>query len=166
VNILHVGCGGDSLPTWLGSFDKEVSLDIDPQHKPDIVASITDMGDIGTYDALYCCHCLEHLYPQDVPVALSEFRRVLKPEGIALIIVPDLEDVKATDDVVYESPGGPITGRDMIYGATRCVAVNLYMAHHTGFVSATWEKALVEAGFSRVQIIRAGGYNLIASATK
>jgi SAM-dependent methyltransferase len=87
---------------------------------PDIVASMDDMGDIGLYDAIYCSHALEHLFPWQTPLALSEFLRVLKPGGIAMIFVPDLEDVKPTNDILYESAGGPIAGLDMIYGCRRC----------------------------------------------
>lgn len=166
MRLLHVGCGGNSYPTWLGSFDEEVRLDIDPQHSPDIVASMTDMGDIGGFDALFSCHCIEHLYRHEVPIALAEFYRVLRPGGVALIIVPDLEDVKANDEVRYVSPSGPVTGADMIYGMTRLVEDNPHMAHHTGFVSETLESALKEAGFSSVHMVRSGGYNLVAAATK
>ena len=97
--MLHIGCAQDPLPDWAGEC-KEVRLDIDPEHNPDIVASMLDMGDIGTYDGIYTCHSLEHVYPHEVPIALSEFYRVLNKDGVAIIIVPDLEGVKANEDMV------------------------------------------------------------------
>jgi len=35
----------------------------------------------GSVDAIYSSHNIEHLYPDEIPVALKEFLRVLKPEG-------------------------------------------------------------------------------------
>ena len=114
--ILHIGCGGDPLPDYLGigsstdylgigsSNFKETRLDISEINKPDIVASMTDMGDIGEYDAVLCNHALEHLHPYEVPIALSEFLRVLKKGGSAMVFVPDLEDVKPTEEVILQSP--------------------------------------------------------------
>ena len=78
---------------------------------------MVDMGDIGPFDAVYSSHSLEHLAPYEVPDALANFYRVLKPGGYTLIIVPDLEGIKADEEELYMSPCGPITGLDLIYGA-------------------------------------------------
>lgn len=160
--VLHVGCGRQPLPTWLDGYE-EVRLDIDPGVQPHIVASITELGDIGPFEALYASHCLEHLYPHDVPRALAEFRRVLKPGGLAVILVPDLEDVRPTEDVVYVSEGGPVCGLDMYYGMASLIAANPHMAHHCGFVTETLSDAISAAGFSSVEISRTN-FNLLAMA--
>ena len=102
-SVLHVGCGHNPLPAWFAVFD-EVRLDIDPSCEPDIIANMMSMGEIGPFDALYCSHALEHLYPHEVPVALAEFRRVLAPNSPVVVFVPDLEGISATDEPVYESP--------------------------------------------------------------
>lgn len=153
------------MPDWLTGLD-EVRLDIDPDVGPDIVASMTDMGEIGPFDAIYCSHALEHLYPHDVATALGEFRRVLRPGGKVMVIVPDLEGVEATDEPLFMSASGPISGRDMIYGLARYVAESPYMAHRTGFVAATLAKALSDAGFERTAASRLGDYNLFGAAMK
>lgn len=158
---LHVGCGGDPFPDWLGGDFDEVRLDIDPRHAPHIVADMSDLGDIGPFDAVVCLHSLEHLMPHMAARALSEFRRVLKPGGFAMVIVPDLEDVRPTDEVVYEGPAGPVTGLDMFYGLRRLLADMPHMAHRCGFVADTLRRELLAAGFGRAEVRRANDYNLI-----
>lgn len=158
--LLHPGCGGEKLPFWFDGCE-EVRLDIDARVCPDIIASITDMGDIGEFDIVYTAHTLEHLYQHDVPIALAEFHRVLKPGGSVIIFVPDLEDVKPDYEVLYESEGGPISGIDLFYGPAHYVAQNPYYAHHTGFVKETLAKALTEAGFKEVDVKRMGSHNLM-----
>ena len=165
MKLLHVGPGSEERPHWFEAYE-EVRLDISPDHQPDVLASMTEMGDIGPFDAVYSSHSLEHLAPYEVPVALDEFYRVLNPGGFALIIVPDLEDIRPTEDVLYMSPAGPITGLDLIYGAHYLLKQQPYMAHQCGFVAATLEGALRTAGFSDVKTQRLSQYNLMAVATK
>src|SRR6185295_16545775 len=153
--LLHAGCGTTPRPAWADGFE-EVRLDIDARCNPDIRASIVDMGEIGPFEALYSSHCLEHLYPHQVPVALGEFFRVLKPGGKALIIVPDLEDVRPTEDALYLSEAGPICGLDMIYGKASLIAENPFMAHHSGFTADTLRGAMEAAGFA-CEITRSEG---------
>jgi SAM-dependent methyltransferase len=163
--ILHVGCGYQRLPVWFKDFE-EVRLDIDPACKPDIVASLTDLGDIGTYRMVYSEHCLEHLYPYQVPRALAEFYRVLEPTGIAIIYVPDLEDVKATLEVLMETPAGPVCGLDLIYGHGPQLEARPYMAHHCGFVAETLAAAMARAGFEKVTAKRLLDFNLIGTGVR
>jgi ubiquinone/menaquinone biosynthesis C-methylase UbiE len=150
--ILHVGCGEQSLPDWLDG--QEVRLDIDPNVSPDIIAPMTDLGDIGQFDAVYTSHALEHLASHEVKKCLSEFKRVVRDGGAVIIIVPDLEDIKPTLDVIYDSPAGPVTGLDMYYGKADMVEANPYMAHKTGFVTETLTKTMQDAGFEVKHCIR------------
>jgi predicted SAM-dependent methyltransferase len=163
--LLHIGCGNTPKPE---SFEgmKEVRLDISPECRPDILASMTDMGEIGPFDALYSSHSLEHLYPHEVPVAAREFVRVLRDGGMAIIVVPDLEDAKPTEDQLYMSTAGPVCGLDLFYGMARLIVDHPYMAHHSGFVAHTLKAVLEEAGFSKVETRRIENYNLMAIATK
>jgi predicted SAM-dependent methyltransferase len=164
-SLLHVGCGGDPLPEFLSLY-AETRLDIDTSHDPDIIASMIDLGDIGEFDIVLCSHALEHLHPEDVEIALSEFSRVLKKGGAVIIFVPDLEDIKATDEVVYESTAGPITGLDMIYGLTKMTNDNHYMRHLTGFVSKTLSDCLTKSGFNKVTIKRLENLSLMGVGIK
>ena len=165
-SLLHVGCGSESVPAFMSGF-VETRLDIDASKNPDIVASMLDMGEIGEYDCVYCCHALEHLYPFEVKIALQEFKRCLKPGGYAIVFVPDLEDVEATQDVILNAPCGPISGLDMIYGYSKAMREgNLFMAHKCGFVAKTLEQAFDGLGFSKVEAKRLVNYNLMAVAVK
>lgn len=163
--ILHVGCGNGTLPEWIGPAE-ETRLDIDPDCRPDIVSSIIDLGAIGGFDRVFSSHCLEHIYPHEVPVALGEFRRVLRVGGAAVVLVPDLDDIKPTTDVVYEAPCGPVTGLDMFYGFRPYLKNNPFYAHHTGFVKSTLYDALYDAGFANVVVERVVGHQLMAVAVK
>jgi ubiquinone/menaquinone biosynthesis C-methylase UbiE len=165
-SLLHVGCGSELLPEWARGHFEEVRLDIDESHSPHIVANMKDLGDIGPFNAVFSCHSLEHLYPHEVPQALSEFRRVLAEGGYAVIIVPDLEDVQATEKALFQAFSGPITGLDLMYGARNLIENCPYMAHHCGFTQTTLHDALANAGFSRVSVKRQECYNLIAVAVK
>lgn len=125
---------------------------------------MTSLGDIGPFDAIWCSHSLEHLTQQDGAVALKEFARVLEPGGYAMIVVPDLEDVRPTNDVLYESGVGPITGLHLYYGHDRLE--NPFMLHRTGFIAPTLREALVLAGFSKTESKRIDNYNLLGVGVK
>jgi SAM-dependent methyltransferase len=176
--VLHVGCGmadPRKLPPAFfapGAW-REVRLDIDPGVSPDIIGSITDMAMVeeGSVDAVWSAHNLEHLFAHEVPLALAEFRRVLRPEGFALVTVPDLQraaELVAQDrlaEPAYISPAGPIAPLDMLFGHGAAIAAgNHYMAHRTGFSARTLEAALRGAGFGTVRVVRDESFALWATA--
>lgn len=163
--ILHVGCATHPLPQMFNGCD-EIRLDIDIGCNPDICASMTEMGEIGHFDLIYCSHALEHLYPHDVSKALGEFIRVLNDGGRAVIMVPDLQDIAANDTPLYQCEEGPVTGLDLIYGVSWSVRQSLYWAHHTGFIDRTLESAMTTAGFREVIVKRLAMYNLVAAGAK
>jgi SAM-dependent methyltransferase len=169
-SVLHVGCGSPNPetlhPAFRGPSWREVRLDIDAGAKPDIVASIVNMPEVpgGGYDALYSSHNIEHLFPHEVPAALSEFARVLKPDGYALITCPDLQSIAAMvaagqlEDTAYTSPAGPIAPLDMLYGLRPALANGKhFMAHRTGFTDKTLGNALVAGGFAQAIVERFEG---------
>ncbi|MBL4621599.1 MAG: methyltransferase domain-containing protein [Immundisolibacteraceae bacterium] len=176
--VLHVGCGPkqvDNLPAlFRGEEWQEIRLDIDPDVGPDIIGSITDMKAVNDadFDALFSSHNLEHLYPHEVPSAVREFARVLKPDGYALIACPDMQSVAAVvaqgnlDETLYDSQVGPIAAIDIMFGLRpQLAAGNLFMAHRTAFTQQTLAKAIVKNGFTRAKVIRnEKKYSLLAYA--
>lgn len=165
--FLHVGCGQKRKDKTTRAFNSpdwhETRFDIDEGVQPDIIGSMTDMSVIpsASYDALYSSHNIEHLYPHEVIVALREFRRVIKADGALVITCPDLQSVAALVaedkllDAVYQSPAGPITPLDILYGHRASMARgNLYMAHRTGFTAKVLTQFLQAAGFAKVAVKR------------
>lgn len=160
---LHVGCSTLTLKHAPAYFQRgewaEVRYDIDPAAKPDILGTITDMHRVssGSMDAVYSSHNLEHVFPHEVAMVLSEFKRVLKPNGICVVGVPDLQEVAKLiaddklEDVAYSSPAGDITPLDMLYGLRTALSSGQhYMAHKTGFTVKTLSQYFFAAGFKTV----------------
>lgn len=167
--VLNVGCGYPTSQGLHRAFKgpgwRELRLDINPAVNPDILCSMTDMHPVatGSVDAIWSSHNLEHLHRHEVPVALAEFRRVLRPGGQMLLTLPDLQRIAelvaadGLEDAAYSSPAGPITALDMIYGHTPSLARgNRHMAHKTGFTARTLTQLLTEAGFTGVALQREG----------
>lgn len=165
--FLHVGCGPKRAEPRTPGFApdqwREVRLDIDPGVEPDIIGTMTDMSAVptGSMDALFSSHNIEHLYPHEVPVALAEFRRVLKADGYLVLTCPDLQSVCALVaqgkllEPAYQSPAGPIAPIDILYGHRPHMAKgNLYMAHRCGFTERALAATLRQAGFGAVVTAR------------
>jgi SAM-dependent methyltransferase len=163
--FINAGCGSTKnshLPRVFRKWD-QIRVDVDPRLKPDLVASIDDLSAIpdASVDAVWCSHCVEHLYPHQVPLALAEFRRVLRNDGFACIIVPDLQEIfhwianDRLQETIYESAAGPVTAHDMIWGFGPAIAHGMPgMAHHCGFTPTHFLESLKSAGFSEIVLRR------------
>ena len=165
--VLHVGCGPahpENLhkafrgPDW-----RELRYDIDPAVRPDLVGTMTDMAVVApeSVDAVWSSHNIEHLEAHEVPVALAEFHRVLKPEGFVLIATPDLQEIcrhvaeGRLEEELYRAPAGSIAAIDTLFGLRSALARgNTYMAHRTGFTAGTLKQKLQAAGFAFVAVQR------------
>ncbi len=80
--VLDVGSG------WRRYGKDAMTLDVDPNCRPDIVADIqADTGlPPGSFDTIIALDVLEHLrYPQR---AVDEIKRLLKPGGLLYVTVP------------------------------------------------------------------------------
>jgi hypothetical protein len=172
--VLNVGSAGmRDVPPIFDNWE-QVTLDIDPRTKADVIADARELRRLpaSTYDAVYCSHCLEHFYVHEVPSVLAGFAHLLKPTGFTYLAVPDIGALLAAvtdrdlNDVWYVSQGGPITFHDVLYGWSKQIAQgNLYYAHHTGFTEQSLSKAL-SAHFKSVLTATDGAGNLHAFAFK
>ncbi len=166
--VLNVGSGPANPLKLHAAFRREgwreVRLDIDPAVNPDILGSTADMRGFladGSVDAVWSSHNIEHLAAHEVPGALAEMVRVLKDGGFALITCPDVEAVaamiveKGLDAIAYQSPAGPVTPLDMLWGHGASVAAgHAHMAHRTGFTVQRLARLALAAGFAEVRLAK------------
>jgi SAM-dependent methyltransferase len=75
--VLDIGCGNNLVVPNAIPFDKEQG---DAQNILDHLSS-------ETFDCVHSSHSLEHM--GDVPKALEEWWRLVKPGGVMIIVVPD-----------------------------------------------------------------------------
>src|SRR5207237_589692 len=86
VRRLNWGCGEHVAPGWINSDSK------DDAHV-DIVADIREGLPLqaGSVDYAVSVHALPELAYSDLVPALEELRRVLKPNGVLRLVLPDLD---------------------------------------------------------------------------
>ena len=158
--FLHVGCGPKD-ETQIKGFNndnwKEIRFDIDKNVKPDLEGTLTDMSlvETGSVDAVYSAHNIDHIYPHEVRIALKEFYRVLKDDGIVVLTCPDLQSIceavvndKLLEPLYESEEGHPISPIDILYGWRMPIAQgNEYMAHKGGFTYSALNASFFEAGF-------------------
>jgi predicted O-linked N-acetylglucosamine transferase (SPINDLY family) len=176
--VLHVGCGPYN-PTALPEIFqtnawRELRLDINPAVNPDVIGSITDMGAVSdeSVNAIFSSHNLEHVYAHEVPLVLAEFYRVLKPGGMVMINVPDIQKVAEhvaqgnLEGPLFVSQVGEITAIDILFGLRTALAEgNSFMAHRTAFTADTLSQKLHNAGFHKITIEKQA-FNLNSVAYK
>ena len=175
--VVNVGSGPPgSLPRSAFFHDwHQVRIDIEESAKPDIVADIADLSTLedDMADAVWCSHSLEHLYPHQVVSALGEFHRILNDDGFAVALVPDIQavaEMMGTDrfhEVVYDSPAGPVTAHDMVYGFAPAIAAGYHsMAHRCGFTPSILVNFLDQTPFGEYAIRRLPSLELAIVARK
>jgi SAM-dependent methyltransferase len=161
--VLNVGGNSKAipLPPQYAEFE-HLLLDIDPTGLPDIVCDARKLATLeaAQFDAVYCSHNLEHYYRHDVPKVLAGFWHVLKDGGFAHLCVPDIREVMRItlergldiDDVLYQSPAGPIMVLDVLYGYSVEIerSGQEFFAHKTGFTQKSLVRVLQSAGFTKI----------------
>jgi predicted SAM-dependent methyltransferase len=164
--LLNAGSGPGSAPRIARMISaqgwEEVRFDIDPDVRPDVVGSILDLGssfESQSFNAIWSSHVLEHLYAHETFPTLRQFHRILKPDGFALIMTPDIDAVArfivdhGIATIAYNSAAGPIRPLDMLYGHSRAIEEgHVHMAHRTGFTAERLGNLLLMAGFPNVSV--------------
>jgi hypothetical protein len=176
--VLNVGGNnkGIALPSHFAGW-QHILLDIDAKGNPDLVLDARELcgTTAAAYDAVYCSHNLEHYHRHDGARVIKGFNHVLKADGYAHIVVPDIGELMRIvaqnnldiDDVLYQSAMGPITVRDVIYGYGAEIerSGSDFYAHKTGFTCKSLHLFLEQGGFPFVYV-RADKLDIVALAFK
>lgn len=141
---LHIG-GKEKHEDWK-------ILDIEPRPEVDFVANAADLSQFSSNscDAIYASHVLEHFYHginQEVINVLKEWHRVLKPEGLLYLSVPDLNKLcwlYTRPDISFQEKMHIMC---VLYGGQS----NIYDVHKIGFDYQIMSYYLTVAGFINVQ---------------
>jgi predicted SAM-dependent methyltransferase len=97
---------------------------------------------------------LEHLgYKSQLPRALSEFHRVLRPDGRALISVPDFETLCR----LFLDPRAALMERFSIMRMAFGGQMDDHDYHYVGLSYEILSRYLFNAGFSRVERVKSFG---------
>tara|TARA_B100001964_G_C14057145_1_gene519708 strand:- start:149 stop:694 length:546 start_codon:yes stop_codon:yes gene_type:complete len=131
---LHLGCGKRFIPGF-------IHIDVIDYPHVDHVTSIDNLSiiDDNSIELIYNCHVLEHFKRREINNVLKEWFRVLKPDGILRVSVPDFDKIcevynKYADiDLVI----GPLFGRQDY----------LYNIHYNVFDFKKITQILMDAGF-------------------
>jgi hypothetical protein len=173
-NLLNIGSGGKSVddPEFEGFH--EITADISAETNPDLILNMANMSNVPTesMDAIYLSHSLEHIDLHEIEIAIKSFYRILKDGGAAKIIVPNMKIPAQMiaqgkpDEVLYQSPAGPITALDMFYGHQLSIKHGKDgMRHKTAFTKEFLERVLESSGVMDFDV-KEEGFDLIAKFTK
>src|SRR5689334_12456270 len=83
---IHLGCGKRNLP----GFINVEQADFDHVHYRTSIDRLPMFAD-DSADLIYCSHAFEYFDRQQGAEVLKEWCRVLKPDGILRVAVPDFE---------------------------------------------------------------------------
>jgi predicted SAM-dependent methyltransferase len=143
---LNWGCGAHLAAGWINS-------DVKAEPGTDLVADIRRGLPLES-DSIDCAvsvHALPELAYTELVPALSELRRVLKPEGALRLALPDFD--RAID--AYRSGDGgyfKVRPEDAESIGARFIAHALWFGHsRTVFTLDFAEELLAEAGFERIE---------------
>lgn len=133
--VLHLGAGGKRVAG-------AINCDL---HDPsaDLRLDATDLTGVesASVDIVEHHHMIEHLGAEDLPRALAEWVRVLKPDGLLIVSAPDLEAVLKQWLVMTDEERWGY-GIKMIYGSQEHDG----MFHKNGFTPDHLAEVLRPAG--------------------
>lgn len=176
--LLNVGAGKDrELPAHFAGW-REDRLDVDPSVSPDILLDARELLTLPheSYDAVFCSHNLEHYFAHDAVRVVRGFAHVLKPDGFAEVVVPDVgrllslvaEKNLDMDDVLYVSGPGPIHVRDVLYGFQPEIerSGQEFFAHRNGFTAKSLTRLFSGVGFAALVPVTRPPLDLVAYVFK
>ena len=138
--LLHIGCGDINSPGF-------INLDARPLPHVHIVSKNIfrlDMIPDDSLDMVYMSHVLEHVPRNQAIEVIREMARVLKPDGVLRISVPDFDHVIT----IYEASGKQINAIAPALMGGQNYAFNF---HYGVFNTEYLANLLAKGGFLRVR---------------
>lgn len=134
---LHLGCGKRYLPGFF-------HVDAIPFDHLDRVGDISSLYFLttNTVDEIYASHVLEHFKRADLPKVLQEWQRVLKPDGILRLAVPNFSAIVEQ----YQTSGSLEGLQGLLYGGQTYD----YNFHHIAFDMKQITDILERNGFTNI----------------
>ena len=142
---LHLGCGPQIWPQEEGWIN--VDLPDSPfSIQPDVKADARELPFEDNYaDEVHAIHLIEHFYYWDAPKALREWKRVLKPGGLLVLELPDIEKVLT---MWANGISGMAKTWFALYGDPR--GNNPLMSHHWCYSFSMIKEMLEDRGFEDI----------------
>lgn len=137
---LNLGCGRDIRDGYVNIDAQE-----NTEHPPDMISNVDDIAlPDGCASEILAVHLWEHLYRWECDAVITEWIRLLEPEGLLVMEMPDLMkfcrnvlDGKADRIGLMGMYGDPVY-RDP------------YMNHKWGWTFASIETFLAQHGFGQI----------------
>lgn len=138
---LHLGCGKRHLQGWHHRDSAEW------EHL-DSVGPVQDLSEFAddSVEQIYASHVLEYFDRKEAVEVLREWKRVLIPDGILRVAVPDFDALVEIYSKNYQIDAilGPLFGRMMSDGGM--------IYHRTTYNHESLNNLLDEAGFHSVKV--------------
>lgn len=149
---VNFGAGHCRIEGWQNT-------DFTPEYQGEDRINITEplpFGD-GTVDIAFSEMCCEHVTHQQAWAFLDECYRILKPNGLIRVVIPDFSLTWRLKDPEYARVNGGVTGARTWKEHMRSI---LFCHGHQGLWNAELMRDVLEAiGFRDVRIHRAGESN-------
>lgn len=150
---INYGCGRRVLPGY---------YNIDAQHNPKAprapemihalrfgptgnLLELTPLED-GCAKEVHCYHLIEHFYAWEAPSVINEFRRLLRPGGLLVLELPNL-DAACSNHVNGQSDQMTMWP---LYGDPS--HMDPYMCHKWGYTPETMKQLLKQCGMRKIAL--------------